>query len=159
MRFNSSNLDSLSQQAEHHGLSTWAVQTSPTSSLTHSHTLRYLGDVAPNFWFQRMAEPDMALYYNVYRLHHKLMMRWVKCALDANCVAPRAAKPHGCKLNNKPRFLYTGCHQYDSSVFNVVLGQMFNYDAPYLAPKAIFQLEHVNSHNAQRPWILRALLT
>jgi hypothetical protein len=110
--------------------------------MTHFLTLRYLRESPSNLWFQRMAEPSIALYYNTYQLHHKLMMPWVKCALDRDCVAPFAAKTKGCKLK-KPVYLFTGCHLYDSSVFNVLLGQAFHYETPYMSEKAVFQLEDI----------------
>ncbi|ELT94349.1 hypothetical protein CAPTEDRAFT_221283 [Capitella teleta] len=145
MRFNSSNLDALRHTAETHGISTWPMRNLPTSSLTHYQTLRYLHEKPSNLRFQRMAEPNMALYYNTYRLHYKLMMPWVKCALEKECVAPRAARSKGCQLQ-KPRYLYTGCHSYDTSVFNVLLGKTFLYETPYMSEKPVFQLEYVKGN-------------
>lgn len=38
------------------------------------------------------------------------------------------AQSGGCKLNKKPQYRYSGCHDYDASAFNIVLGQTFNFD-------------------------------
>ncbi len=34
----------------------------------------------------------------------------------------------GCRFDKKPQFRYSGCHSYDVSALNIILGQMFNFD-------------------------------
>ena len=47
-------------------------------------------------------------------------------------------------MTRRPRYRYAGCHRYDSSAFNVILGQMFYYDdTGYIPPRPIFSLETV----------------
>jgi len=51
---------------------------------------------------------------------------------------------NGCDLTRRPRYRYAGCHRYDSSAFNVILGQMFYYDSTgYIPARPIFYLETV----------------
>lgn len=38
------------------------------------------------------------------------------------------AQSDGCRFNKKPLFRYSGCHAYDVSAFNIVLGLTWNYD-------------------------------
>ena len=35
---------------------------------------------------------------------------------------------NGCRFDKKPAFRYSGCHAYDVSALNIVLGKMFNFD-------------------------------
>ena len=34
----------------------------------------------------------------------------------------------GCNLDKKPAFRYSGCHAYEVSALNVVLGKVFDFD-------------------------------
>lgn len=38
------------------------------------------------------------------------------------------AQSSGCKFNKKPQYRYSGCHSYDVSAFNIVLGLTWNFD-------------------------------
>jgi len=56
------------------------------------------------------------------------------------------AQSNGCKFNKKPLYRYSGCHGYDASAFNIVLGltsQMDNteYSLPSDSPRNIFYKE------------------
>lgn len=141
MRFNDSDLTTLQAQAEGLGLVAWPAQDYPTSTYTHYGTFRYLGADQSQYHFHRMVEPEMALYCNTYRLHFKLMMPWVHCALDPDCISPYGSEASGCDLSRRPRYTYAGCHRYDTSAFNVVLGQMFFLDDAYIPTRSIFYLE------------------
>ena len=39
-----------------------------------------------------------------------------------------SSKATGCRFDKKPAFRYSGCHAYEVSALNVVLGKMFNFD-------------------------------
>lgn len=38
------------------------------------------------------------------------------------------AQSGGCKFNKKPQYRYSGCHGYDASAFNIILGLKWNFD-------------------------------
>jgi len=92
MRFNGSNIDHLRARAEAVGLVTWPAQRYPTSTYTHDAMLERYGIKRHSLHFQHMAEPELALYANTYRLHERLMKPWVRCALDVDCLAPFGAQ-------------------------------------------------------------------
>jgi len=49
-----------------------------------------------------------------------------------------------CDLTREPRFRYSGCHRYDASAFNVILGQMFYFDdTSYIPSDVLFNRETV----------------
>ena len=43
------------------------------------------------------------------------------------CVNPIGAQDSGCRFDKKPQFRYSGCHRYDVSAFNIVLGELFSF--------------------------------
>lgn len=65
----------------------------------------------------------------------QIMLPWVKCALLEGCINPTGAQNAGCNFFRKPLFLYSGCHYYDMSALNVILGQVFEYDERGYASK------------------------
>jgi len=38
------------------------------------------------------------------------------------------AQSGGCRFNKKPQYRYSGCHWYDGSALNIVLGLKFGFD-------------------------------
>lgn len=38
------------------------------------------------------------------------------------------AQSAGCRFNKRPQYRYSGCHAYDTSALNIVLGLHFNFD-------------------------------
>ena len=38
------------------------------------------------------------------------------------------AQSQGCRFNKKPQYRYSGCHAYDDSALNVILGLVYNFD-------------------------------
>jgi len=147
MRFNSSDISALKSKSESLGLVAWPAQEFPTSRYTHYRTFLDLRADFERYHFQQMVEPDSALYCNTYRLHHKLMLPWVMCAIDLNCISPLGSQSTACDLTRRPRFSYSGCHKYDTSIFNVILGGMFYFNSDYIPIQKIFTREF---HIAQK---------
>lgn len=56
------------------------------------------------------------------------MLPWVQCSLTQDCIIPIGAQSEGCKFNKKPQYRYSGCHSYDASALNIVLGLKFKLD-------------------------------
>ena len=142
IRFISSDLSPYLAQAESSGVITWWCQQYPTSALTHYNMFRYFNTNNTNFYFQRAAQPDMALLVNMERVHKQLMLPWIRCCLDKECIAPRGSQPGGCNFMHKPKYIYAGCHHYDISAYNIILGQMFNMETPYLGSDQLFVSLH-----------------
>ena len=131
MRFNNSNLISVLTKVDDVGLAAWPIPP-PTSALTHHSMFRYFKTTPENYYFHRMVEPGKLVLYNTELIHEGLMLPWVKCALDLECIAPRGSSRLGCNFNRKPRYLYAGCHRYDMSALNVILGLLFHFETPYI---------------------------
>lgn len=45
------------------------------------------------------------------------------------CVFCAGAQSGGCRFNKKPMYRYSGCHGYDASAFNIVLGLQWQFNA------------------------------
>lgn len=89
-----------------------------------------------NYFFHRMIKPSHILLYNTDRIHNELMLPWLRCILTPECIAPIGSQSSGCRFDKKPLYRYSGCHHYDTSAINVVLGLMFNFnEKPYSAPE------------------------
>lgn len=109
------------------GVVSWATHYA-TSSLTHPKMFDYFHTSAESFLFLPMVESTMLLFYNLPGVHNGLMLPWVQCALTQDCVLPVGAQSGGCRFNKKPQYRYSGCHWYDGSALNIVLGLKFGFD-------------------------------
>lgn len=131
--FTSNEIESVSQQAQKEGLASWSINQ-PTSALTHPRMFDYFHTHQEKYFFHRMVQPSHLLLYNTNIIHQQLMLPWVKCALVSDCIAPIGAQSSGCRFDKKPLYRYSGCHRYDMSALNVILGIMFDYSSgPYVA--------------------------
>ncbi|XP_023236948.1 uncharacterized protein LOC111636028 [Centruroides sculpturatus] len=128
----SSQIDGVLQKAQKEGLVSWSIDQ-PTSTLTHPKMFDYFQTRQDNFYFHRMVEPSHILLYNTGLIHQHLMLPWVQCALTPDCIAPIGAQSSGCRFDKKPLYRYSGCHRYDMSALNVILGIMFDYTNCYVA--------------------------
>jgi len=125
---------SVVDDAQKVGVFSWTIER-PTSAKTHPKMFEYLHTQQKNYYFHRMVEPRNLVVFNTKRIHDELMLPWVKCALTPECIAPIGAQSSGCRFDKKPFFRYSGCHFYDMSALNVVLGIMFNFDEKQYAPE------------------------
>lgn len=116
------------------GIIAWATRQA-TSSLTHPNMFGYFQTTSENFLFLPMVEVTKLLIYNTHDVHYKIMLPWVQCALTEDCISPIGAQSSGCHFNKKPQYRYSGCHGYDASALNIVLGLHFDFrDSLYTYP-------------------------
>lgn len=119
-----------------HGIIAWATRHA-TSSLTHPNMFGYFQTTTENFLFQSMVEANKLLIYNTADIHNNIMLPWVQCALTEDCIFPIGAQSSGCHFNKKPQYRYSGCHRYDASALNIVLGLQFDFkDDLYTYPSS-----------------------
>ncbi|EEC05530.1 conserved hypothetical protein [Ixodes scapularis] len=113
----------------------WSPEPQPTSALTHLGMFEYLGAPREAFFFHRMVDPSVMLLFDSPQVRGRLMLPWVRCALVAECITPVGAQSTGCRFDKKPLYRYSGCHRYDMSALNVILGLLYsNNQQPYVFP-------------------------
>ncbi|EDV59604.1 uncharacterized protein LOC6541761 [Drosophila erecta] len=127
------------------GILGWNTATA-VSSLTHPKMFDYFESKAEEFNFLRMVDLDAVFFSGSSLVTEKIMLPWLKCCLTLECIDPIGAQSNGCKFNKKPMFRYSGCHGYDASAFNIVLGLTFQmdtseYSLPGDSPRNIFYKE------------------
>lgn len=110
------------------GIIAWATRQA-TSSLTHPNMFGYFETTSENFLFLPMVEATKLIIYNTADIHNNIMLPWVQCALTEDCISPIGAQSSGCHFNKKPLYRYSGCHGYDTSALNIVLGLQFDFNA------------------------------
>ncbi|EDW01203.1 uncharacterized protein LOC6559564 [Drosophila grimshawi] len=109
------------------GVLGWNTPTA-VSSRTHPKMFDYFESNAENFIFLRMVDLDTVFFADTLFVTEKIMLPWLKCALTLECIDPIGAQSNGCKFNKKPLYRYSGCHGYDASAFNIVLGLTWHLD-------------------------------
>ncbi|KAK7482500.1 hypothetical protein BaRGS_00026211 [Batillaria attramentaria] len=136
--FQSGNLTRTLEQAKSVGLVAWTIED-PTSAITHPKMFDFFKTKQDLYYFHRAIETSHMVVYNTPRVKTQIMLPWVKCALLEECINPTGAQNVGCNFIRKPLFLYSGCHYYDMSALNTILGPLFDYDErPYTAKDVIF---------------------
>ncbi|GFS02048.1 MetK_1 protein [Elysia marginata] len=125
--FTSPNLSQAVAGAKDSGIQGWPIKD-PTSAFTHPKTFEFFDTDQESYYFQHAVESSHLVLYNSQRLASDVMLPWVKCALVEMCVSPPGAQDSGCNYARKPLFRYTGCHRYDMSALNIILGKVFNFD-------------------------------
>ncbi|GIY57334.1 uncharacterized protein CDAR_526121 [Caerostris darwini] len=132
--FTSGDIHTIINRAEKDGIVAWPINQ-PTSALTHPRMFDYFNTKQEKFFFHRMVQPNHIVLYNRDIVHSKIMYYWVKCALVPNCIAPIGAQNSGCRFDKKPLYRYSGCHRYDMSALNVVLGLMFDFSSSHYSAR------------------------
>ncbi|XP_056637530.1 uncharacterized protein LOC130445722 [Diorhabda sublineata] len=124
------------------GILAWPFNIrNPVSSLTHKKMFEYFHTDADNFLFLQMVKAEVLLVVNTLTIHKNVMLPWVQCALTQDCVIPIGAQSAGCKFDKRPQYRYSGCHTYDTSALNIVLGQLFKQNSSqytYSGPVNVF---------------------
>ncbi|XP_014242261.1 uncharacterized protein LOC106662581 [Cimex lectularius] len=126
-RLTTSDISPLVQRASSQGVLTWRA-AHPVTALTHPRMLRYFTVPSESFFFTHMVEATKLLLYNTAPLRQGVMLPWVKCALNHDCIFPLGAQSVGCRFDKKPNYRYSGCHGNDASALSVLLGLLFNSD-------------------------------
>lgn len=115
--------------ARESGVLAWRLPLkNAVSSRTHKKMFEYFRTDADNFLFVQMVSADVLLLINTEAVHREIMLPWVQCTLTQDCIIPIGAQSEGCKFNKKPQYRYSGCHSYDASALNIVLGLKFKLD-------------------------------
>lgn len=121
----------LSETRNISGIRSWSIEA-PTSALTHPRMFEYFHTTADNFYFHRMVRSNHLLIsiseatWQPFELG--VMLPWVRCALTEGCIIPLGSQwRSSCRLDKKPHYRYSGCHHYDMSALNVLLGVAYNF--------------------------------
>lgn len=146
VRLNSSDISNY--LLPKYGLLTWPTKHA-TSSLTHPKMYEYFHASAESFFFLPLVRASYLVIRNTEEIRKNVMLPWVQCALTRDCICPigeclqsslrdenlncltffiPGAQSAGCRFNKKPQYRYSGCHAYDTSALNIVLGRYFNFD-------------------------------
>ncbi|KAH8390907.1 hypothetical protein KR215_001590 [Drosophila sulfurigaster] len=138
-------LQTLQRRANVSGVLGWNTPTA-VSSRTHPKMFDYFESDAENFIFLRMVDLDAVFFMDSTFVTDKIMLPWLKCSLTLECIDPIGAQSNGCKFNKKPLYRYSGCHGYDASAFNIVLGLTLRlddskYSLPSNSPENMFYKE------------------
>lgn len=131
------------EDAKRVGILSWTIDR-PTTAMTHPKMFEYFGTQQNKYFFHRMVEPSSLILFNTKKVHDELMLLWVRCALVQECVAPIGAQSSGCRFDKKPFFRYSGCHSYDMSAFNVILGLLFDFNEKVYASDKEKFFKHVS---------------
>ncbi|XP_075165032.1 uncharacterized protein LOC142237556 [Haematobia irritans] len=139
------DLNELKKQLHLVGVLGWNTPTA-VSTRTHPKMFDYFQTDADDFIFLRMVDLDAVLFEDNDFVNEKILLPWIKCALTLECLDPIGANWVGCKYNKKPLYRYSGCHSYDSSAFNIVLGLTWHLDhTKYSLPSEKFNIFYKES--------------
>ena len=148
-RLTESDLSSWLRQAETHSVLAWSEpepaagpnMAMATTALTHPKMFGFFDKRKyEDYAFQHMVGLGGLILYNSEMVRSKLMLPWLQCVLTESCVNPIGAQDTGCRFDKKPQFRYSGCHRYDLSALNIVLGEMFNFqESLYIGDSSFFR--------------------
>uniref|UniRef100_A0A1B0D3X2 Uncharacterized protein n=2 Tax=Phlebotomus papatasi TaxID=29031 RepID=A0A1B0D3X2_PHLPP len=109
------------------GVLGWVTRQA-VSARTHPKMFEYFQVTKESFLFLPMVEMDVVFFISTPIVNERILLPWIKCTLTPECIHPIGAQSGGCKFNKKPQYRYSGCHGYDASAFNIVLGLTFGFD-------------------------------
>lgn len=109
------------------GILAWPLEQ-PITQMTHPSMFKFLQTELESFHFIHLLDTSKFILYNTRLIHENLMLPWVKCALQEDCIAPPGSKFNGCEMDRRPTFLYSGCHRYEMSAFSILVAKMFAFD-------------------------------
>jgi len=119
----------------------------PTTALTHPRMFEYFpNQQKEDYEFQHMVSGRCLLFSHAptfssqtsTSLSSSLILPWLKCVLIEDCINPIGAQSTGCRFDKKPQYRYSGCHSYDVSALNIVLGEKFEFrESLYLSKTSL----------------------
>ncbi|XP_023334208.1 uncharacterized protein LOC111705776 [Eurytemora carolleeae] len=180
-RLNTNDLSSWLRKVKEYGVVAWSqdpltkdglksekLGATPTTSLTHPRMFEYFPHVKKeDFEFQHMVSGECLLFSSVFPssspspspsslspLASGLILPWIKCVLIEDCINPIGAQSTGCRFDKKPQYRYSGCHSYDVSALNIVLGSMFQFrESRYLSQVPFFQRINLEESIQSSPYL------
>lgn len=139
----------LVRGSERSGILGWTNGPQAVSTWTHPKMYEYFETDTESFQFLPMVSLDMVVFMDTKVVNEKILLPWIKCTLTSECIHPignsiilntnrkqhligmfffSGAQSNGCRYKKKPQYRYSGCHSYDASAFNIVLGLYWNFD-------------------------------
>lgn len=134
--FLTSDLGAVIASARQTGILAWSIEDS-ASSITYPKQFTYFDTKPDSYYFNRAVKTNHLILFNTNFVKSKIMLPWIKCALVEECVSPTGSQNNGYCFQRKPRYLYSGCHFYEQSALNVILGKVFE-EQPYLSFEKVF---------------------
>ncbi|XP_076086131.1 uncharacterized protein LOC143056850 [Mytilus galloprovincialis] len=145
-------INHLIKKAQTLGLVAWTIKD-PVSSLTYTKMLKHFKVKIEDYYFKESAKTSQLIVFDTEKIHKELMLPWVKCALVEECISPTGAQNTACNYERKPLFKYSGCHKYDMSAFDVILGKIFKHSQEYAVEERVFGVPKIvvpqNTENYQ----------
>ncbi|XP_052759745.1 uncharacterized protein LOC128202713 [Mya arenaria] len=127
------------------GIVAWSIKDT-TSSITYFKMYTFFDVKKEQYYFHRAVKTSHLVVFNTEKVRTKIMLPWIKCALVEECISPTGSQNSGGYCSEKrPRYLYSGCHHYEQSALNLILGKEFSFvETPYIANEEIFGVESTN---------------
>lgn len=142
--FLTKEISSAIMQAKESGILAWTIKDT-TSSITYPKMFTYFDEKPEHYYFHRAIKTSHLILFNTGKVQSSIMLPWVKCALVEECISPTGSQNSGYCNERRPRYLYSGCHYYEQSALNVILGKVFSFEAtPYTSSEKIFGIERLN---------------
>ncbi|XP_052285948.1 uncharacterized protein LOC127881840 [Dreissena polymorpha] len=143
--FITKDISGVVAKARETGIAAWTIKDA-TSSITYFKMFTYFDVTPEQYYFHRAIKTSHLVVFNTEFIKKDVMLPWVKCALVEECISPTGSQNSGgyC-IERKPRYLYSGCHNYEQSALNLILGKSFKFDeSPYVVTDKIFGEEKMN---------------
>ncbi|XP_050522935.1 uncharacterized protein LOC126895279 [Daktulosphaira vitifoliae] len=128
VRIISSDIEKLFTKYQNKSVIGWETRIA-TTTITHPKMFDYFHTPAENFFFLPIIQVDKLIVYNTEDTHQAVMLPWIQCALISECISPIGVQTKGCRYDKKPQYRYSGCHGFDVSAFNIVLGIHYQFDS------------------------------
>ncbi|XP_076472646.1 uncharacterized protein LOC143302043 [Babylonia areolata] len=155
-RFKTSNSLNMVRSRGHNHFLLWdtAAFTS-TTAYTNKQTFHFLNESRCLFSDVGLVDSQVMVFYRTNHTWHSLMKPWLKCALNADCLAPRWSHHDGCLHYRRPKT--TGCHRYDLSALSIILNRGQQLTAAghanhYTPPRFVYVSEEEAVLFPEQPW-------